>query len=163
MKTFLKKGEVQLINGGYVSDMSGKPVSNTAFLDAQLHAEYIVTFAKMAKNKNFKGVKANSIESFITEVKSAINKNKPTQYLETPTTVKRPTTEKLAAEAMAFMEYQGEVSKVEKINQFLQQFNVINEFETYGLFFDQEIVKLSNIYTMEEITTAVAEVIDLLN
>jgi hypothetical protein len=64
---------------------------------------------------------------------------------------------------MAFLDNHKEISKVEKINQFLQQFNVINEFETFGLFFDQEIVKLGNIYTMAEITTAVTETIDLLS
>ena len=50
-----------------------------------------------------------------------------------------------------------------KINKFLSQFNIVNEFEEFGLFFDQDIVKLNKIYTIKEITAAVKAVIDLLD
>jgi hypothetical protein len=44
-----------------------------------------------------------------------------------------------------------------------QRFNVINDFETFGLFFESGIVKIERIYTIKEITKALNEVIDLLD
>ena len=44
----------------------------------------------------------------------------------------------------------------------MQQFKTLQDFETVGLFFDQGIVKLNKIYTVEEILNAVTETIELL-
>jgi len=71
-------------------------------------------------------------------------------------------TKKLADEAMAFMTFQENSTKVDKVNSFLQQFSVLAEFEEFGLFFSEDIVKLNRIYTMDEVIEAVTEVIDLL-
>jgi hypothetical protein len=63
---------------------------------------------------------------------------------------------------LAFIDFQETSSKVNKVNNFLQQFTVLHDFETFGLFFTQDIVKLNKIYTVAEIKQAVTEVIDLI-
>lgn len=160
-KVFLKKEEVTLLNGGYLSTKEGNPVFHAGFFEAQKHAEYIVTFAKMAKDKDFNGKPADNLLAFKAEVLDVLA-TKDTSYIEAPKKVKRELTEKLANEALAFMEYTEESSKVEKVNAFLQQFNVLKEFEEFGLFFGQDIVKLNKIYTIKEIVKAVESIIDLL-
>lgn len=160
-KKFLKNGEVQLLNGGYLSDMSGNPVSNAEYVKAQQHAEYICTFAQLAKGKDFVGKKADSLADLEKEVANALTAKKKV-FVAKPTAVEKSLTKQLAAEAMAFMNFEKDSSKVDKVNNFLQQFAVLDEFETFGLFFTEDIVKLNNLYTMQEVVDAVQEVIDLL-
>jgi len=162
MKNFLKKADLQLINGGYVCDSKENPVTNLEFIKAQQHAEYIVTFAEMAKEKDFKGKKADCLIELTASVKNAL-KAKDTVYVKAPSKVKKPLTKQLADEAMAFMSFEKDTSKVEKINLFLKQFDSLNEFETFGLFFEPGIVKLNKIYKMKEIIEAVKETIDILD
>ena len=138
------------------------PVYNTEFFNAQIHAEWVVTFAEKAKGKDFVGKQADSIEDVKNEVWEALSA-KDVKYVSGPTKVKRDLTDKLQAEALAFIKFGDESTKVEKINKFLQQFNIIQEFETFGLYFEEDISKLDKIYTMEEIIEAVKSVIDLLN
>ena len=95
------------------------------------------------------------------EVKALLATKQKT-FVSKPTEVKKPLTAQLAEEAMAFMTFQENSGKVDKINSFLQQFEVISEFEEFGLFFESDIVKLNKIYTMKEIVDAVTETIDLL-
>lgn len=161
MKQFLKK--VQLINGGYLSNGEKKPVFNAAFVKAQQHAEYVVKFAELAKGKDFKGKEADSVDSLKQEVLEYFNKSKTVAFVEKPEKVKQPTTDKLAKEALAFIEFTENSSKTDKINSFLQQFKVLSEFEEFGLFFEEDIVKLDKLYTMKEVITAVTETIDLLD
>jgi hypothetical protein len=162
MNTFLKNNELQLINGGYLSDSKGNPVSNDAFVKAQQHAEYIVTFANLAKGKDFNGKKADTLSSLENEVIKYLNEQRPVTFIEKPKEVSRPVTKSLAKEALAFIDFQETSSKVNKVNNFLQQFTVLHDFETFGLFFTQDIVKLNKIYTVAEIKQAVTEVIDLI-
>lgn len=162
MKKFLKKGSLQLINGGYLSDKDGNPVSNIDFVNAQLSAEYVMTFAQLAKGKDFKGKVADTVQDLRKEVSEFLSKKNPIIYVDKPTAIERPITDSLAKEALAFMDYHESMSKVEKVNQFMQRFNVLNDFENFGLFFDDEIIKLNNIYTVQEIKDAVLATIDLL-
>jgi len=161
-KVFLKIDQIQLINGGYLSTKEGNPVSNEAFVIAQKHAEWVVTFAELAKGKDFTSKQADTLIALQIEVRNALAK-KTTKFVAEPKEVTRELNSKLAKEALAFINYQEDISKVSKINQFLQQFEVINEFEEFGLFFEQEITKLNKIYTMDEVVKAVTSVIDLLN
>lgn len=161
MKQFLKKGQVVLVNGGYLSNDKEAPINNDAFVKAQKHAEYIITFAEMAKGKDFKGKQADSLE----ELKAAVTKSladKDVAFVEKPTEVTKKLSKQLADEAMAFVKYQGEATKVEKINKFLQDFVILKDFEDYGLFFEDGIVKLNKIYTLAEVVTAVQSTIDLI-
>jgi arsenate reductase-like glutaredoxin family protein len=163
-KQFIKSGELQLLNGGYLSNKEGNPVNNQEFYEAQLHAEYIITFATMARKKDFVGKKADSLDSLKQEVKNFLDNSKAISFVEKPKDVKRPTTDTLAKEALAFIDFQEKSNNSEKVNNFLQQFKILKEFEDYGLFFDDEqIVKLKNIYTLKEVIGAVSETIALLD
>jgi hypothetical protein len=162
-KIFVKKGELALINGGYmVTGEKQTPVFNEDFVFVQRHAEWVVTFAEKAKGKDFVGKRADSIEDVKAEVRKALS-SKGIEYVKTPKVVKQDLTDKLQAEALAFIKYQDETSKVTKVNKFLQQFNIVQEFEEFGLYFTEDICKLNKIYTIEEIVTAVTEVIELLD
>lgn len=160
-KQFLKAGEVQLVNGGYLSNKGEQPVYNEAFVNAQNHAEYVITFAKMAKGKNFKEVKADNLDDLKREVADLLNKDKKVTFVEKPSGIKRPTTDALAKEALSFMDFQKDSSKADKINDFMQQFKILQEFESFGLFFEEEIVKLNKIYSVAEVLAAVTETIEL--
>ncbi len=160
-KQFLKSADIQLLNGGYLSNKEGQPVNNEQFVKAQKHAEYVVTFATLAKGKDFTGKKADSLSDLEAEVKALLATKQKT-FVSKPTEVKKPLTAQLAEEAMAFMTFQENSGKVDKINSFLQQFEVLDEFFEFGLFFESDIVKLNKIYTMKEVVDAVTEVIDLL-
>lgn len=160
-KQFLKVSDVSLQNGGYLSNTEGAPVSNSEFVAAQKRAEYVVTFARLAKGKDFKGKKADSLDELRAEVTKALSQQS-VKFVEAPTAPERTLTDNLAAEALKFMDFKAQESKVEKVNQFLQEFTVLHDFETFGLFFESEIVKLNKIYTLEEIKNAVLETIELL-
>lgn len=164
-KTFLNSKEVE-VNKGYLSvvNESNKmtPVSNAAFIEAQKQAEWVVTFAKLAKGKDFKGKTADSLESLKSEVSKELAA-KATKYVDVPKVEKGKITIQLADEALAFIKGAEDKTKAEKVNNFLQQFNILQEFEEVGLFFEQEIVKIEKIYTVTEIVEAVNSVIDLLD
>ena len=162
-KIFVKSSALELVNGGYV--VTGKaqtPVYNYEFIAAQRHAEWVVTFAEKAKGKDFTGKAPDSLASIKEEVAETLNKS-AVKYVTPPTEVKRELTDKLRDEAMAFINFNKESSKTDKINGFLQQFNVIQEFEEFGLYFEENICKLNKIYTIKEIVAAVTAVIDLLD
>lgn len=163
MKKFLKSSEIALTSG-YVSVKDATevtPVSHPGFIIAQKHAEYIVTFAALAKGKDFKGKAADSLSDLEAAVKAELA-TKDRSYVDKPKKIVKKLSQQLADEAMAFMSFEKDTTKVEKINAFLQQFNVLAEFEEFGLFFDEEIVKLNKIYEMKEIVAAVESTIDLL-
>lgn len=159
---FVKAGELSLKNGGYLLNSKDEPVFNENFITVQKHAEWVVTFAEKARGKDFVGKVPDSIESVKEEVRKALS-SKGVEYVKAPKKVKQDLTEKLQEEALAFIKYQGESSKTEKINKFLQQFNIIQEFEEFGLYFEEDICKLNKIYTIEEVVKAVTEVIDIID
>lgn len=161
MKQFIKNTELSLQNGGYLCNAKGEPVSNEAFVQAQKAAEYVCTFAEMAKTKNFKQNKVDSLSDLKAEVLAVLN-NKTVKFIAEPTPVKRELTDKLAEEAMSFINFQQNVSKTQQVNEYLQQFTILKEFEDFGLFFDQGVVKLNKLYTIEEVINAVESCIDLL-
>ena len=161
-KLFVKQEDLKLVNGGYVATgENDTPVSNIKFWQAQKNAEWVITFAKLAKGKDFVGKQAYSISDLKQEVSDAL-KEKDIKYIEIPDKPKASLTNKLKKEALSFVQYNKEVENNKKVNEFLQRFNIINEFEEFGLFFEQAICKLNKIYTMKDITTAVKSVINLL-
>ena len=162
-KIFVKKDELMLVNGGYV--VAGKnetPVYNEEFIAVQRHAEWVVTFAEKARGKDFIGKQADSIEDVKRATREALS-NKDIEYVSIPKAPKMELTNKLQKEALDFIMNSGEVSKAKAINNFLQQFNILNDFEKFGLYFTEDIVKLNKIYTMDEVIKAVTEVIDLID
>lgn len=162
-KIFVKKDELMLVNGGYlVVGEKETPVYNFDFYNVQKHAEWVVTFAEKAKGKDFIGKQADSIEDVKRATREALS-NKDIEYVSIPKAPKMELTNKLQKEALDFIMNSGEVSKAKAINNFLQQFNIIQEFEEFGLYFTEDIVKLNKIYTMDEVIKAVTEVIDLID
>lgn len=163
MKKFKKKGEIVLLNGGYLSSKDSEaPMFNEKFVEAQKEAHFLVTFAEMAKGKDFVGKEAYDLNTLRSEVIQTIRKKEKTTYIPLPEAPKMKTFAAMQKEALAFVKNDEEVEKVNKINEHLRRFDVINEFETFGLFFEEEIVKLDKIYTMEEIIKAVTDTADLL-
>lgn len=160
MKQFVKSTDLKIENGGYLL-ANGNPVGHAEFVKAQQSAEYVVKFAELAKGKNFKQVKVDSLDELRSEVMAALSQ-KSIEFIEAPAPVERPLTKQLTAEAMAFIGFQDDVQKTSKVNEFMQQFAVLHDFEQNGLYFDQEIVRLNRIYTVKEITDAVMSCIDLL-
>lgn len=158
---FLKKTEVKLANGGYLLDSKESPVFNQEFVTAQQSADYIVTFAKLAKTKNFTATKVDTLEDLKAEVTKVL-KDKTVKFVEAKTPEAGELTLKLKAEAMNFMEAVEGNDKTEKVNAFLQQFAILKDFEEFGLYFTDGIVKLDKIYTLDEIIEAVNETIELL-
>jgi len=163
MSTFLKKTELKVINGGYLSDSKGNPVSNAEFVKAQQEAEYVITFAEFAKGKDFKGKQADNLNDLVKEVRDFLYSSKPVSYVTKPEAVERPVTDSLAKEALSFIDFQEKSSLADKVNNYMQRFNVLHNFEEFGLFFTQDIVKLNKIYTIKEIKEAVNSVIEHLN
>lgn len=160
MKQFVKSTDLKIENGGYLL-ANGNPVGHAEFQKAQLAAEYVCKFAELAKGKNFKHTKVDSLADLRSEVMAALSQ-KNIQFVEAPTPVERPLTKQLTAEAMAFIGFQDNVQTTSKVNEFMQQFAVLHDFEQNGLYFDQEIVRLNKIYTVKEITDAVMSCIELL-
>jgi len=162
-KIFVKNSELTLVNGGYVvTGEKQTPVFNEDFIAVQKHAEWVVTFAEKAKGKDFVGKEADSIADVEAEVIKALSKS-DVEYVSSPKKVKGELTEKLQEEAMAFIKFNSESSKTDKINKFLQQFNKLQEFEEFGLYFEEDICKLNKIYTIKEVVTAVKQIIDLVD
>ena len=161
MKNFLKQGELELKNGGYlVSTITGEAVFNKEFIELQEHAHYLVTFAKHAKGKDFEGKKANTIGDVISAVEAEL-KTKQIEFVTAPKMGVRKITDALKKEAMDFMSNLEDTSKANKINNFLQKFRTLQEYEEFGLFFTEDVVKLNKIYTVSEVVSAVTECIDL--
>lgn len=161
-KKFLTSKEVFVVKGYLSSNKDGvQPIGNAKFINAQAHAEYVIEFAKAAKDKDFEGKAPVSIQSIKDEVLKTLSK-KDVEYVKVGTAPKNTTHKKLVDEALAWIDFDKKSSKTEKVNKFLQQFNVINEFEEIGLFFEDEIVKIDKIYTMKEIIEAVEATVDLL-
>ena len=148
MRKFLKKEDLQLVNGGYVSDKQQNPVYNKQFYEAQLHADYVVNFAKLAKGKNFTGIAPDSIEKVREEVSALLQNNKTINFVKKQEVTEMPLTLQLKSEALNFIKSEESNAKVKQINNYLQQFAIIKEFEDFGLFFDDEICKLNKIYEL---------------
>lgn len=154
MSTFKKKGEVQLINGGYLSSKTGKPVSNAAFVNAQQKAHWLVTLASKMAGKTFTVASPDDINDLIAQTDQEINGNSVEEFIKTPKAPVSKITKALEEEALGFVEFHKEVAVSERINNKLQEFKVISEFENFGLFFNSGVVKLNEIYTVKQITEA---------
>lgn len=151
---FIKNGELQLLNGGYLSDKAGNPVSNEVFYAAQKRAEYVITLLKEMEGKDFNGKKADSLEELSASVYKRLNEKEKVNFLASPEKVETPTMDLLKNEALAFLKGKQEKADVSLINEFMQEFNVIKEYEDFGLFFTPSIVKLNKIYTVKDLVEA---------
>jgi|SRR5690606_7236406 len=162
-KMFLENSELTLVKG-YLSqkDVKNGFVTNDAFVEAQQEAHYAITFAFVAKGKKLVSDEVTTLEQIKEEVQKLLSKQS-TEYFPKPAEVVGKITKQMQDEALAFVKYGEDLAKNSKLNEYMQKFNIINEFETTGLFFEEGISpKLEKIYTIEEIKTAVESCIELL-
>lgn len=162
-KLFKKAGEVQLINGGYLSDAENNPVTNEAFVSAQLRADRLVKIAAAMKGKNFEATTPDSIASIVADVDAALNATVVTEFVKVPEVKAGKITTALKDEALAFIGNTEKADFAEKVNGKMQEFTTIQEFEEFGLFFKNGVVKLNQIYTIKEITAAAKAVYAVLD
>ena len=151
---FLTKAELELKNGGYLTSKDGDAVTHPEFVTLQREAHYLVNLANTVRATNFEVKEAITFDQVVAQVKAKLNDEKRV-YVKSPKEIKRTTTDKLAEEALAWVGFQKDKTVAEKLNNTLQRFNVIAEFEDYGLFFSQGIVKLKELYSLEQIVEAV--------
>lgn len=154
---FIKKGELQLINGGYLVDANENPVTNVAFIAAQIRAEFIVKFAEATKGQDFEGKKPADLEEIRSNVLKALTQTQQTEFFKAPEKPQTDTLDTLVKDALAFITHSEETDKTSQLNAFMQEFNIIHEFEEFGLFFVPGIVKLNSIYTIDDIKKALNE------
>lgn len=161
-KIFVTKENLKVENGYLVIDGDmNKPVYHEQFVKAQKKAEWLILFAEKCKGKDFNGKAPDSLKDIKKEVEVELAE-KTRKFIEEPNLPSSTINDKRLKEALAFDSYQEKRSDTKKVNEYLQRFNVIDDFEKVGLYFDQDIVKLEKIYTIEEITEAVISVIKLL-
>lgn len=156
MNKFLKKTDLNLVNGGYLVATEGEvPVFNQLFIDAQTKAHSLVLLAEKVKKANFEATKVDSFDALVAEVNTEINKETAVSYVTEPETPKLDLTEKLKKEALSWLKFQESTSTSDKINKNLQEFNVLQEFEDFGLYFTTDkIVKLPKIYAIADLVEA---------
>jgi hypothetical protein len=155
---FVKNGGLTTVNGGYlvVNDGKDTPVFHQEFVTLQQEAAYLVTLAEKTKGVDFKGKKATTFAEVVESVRKEMA-TKARTYVSVPTEVAQPLTNQLKDEALAWLSYQKDGSKAEKVNRIMQKFNVIAEFEEFGLYFNTDkIVKLDALYSLDQITEAVS-------
>lgn len=160
-KVFLKKGDIKLSNGNYLTDQNDKPVYNVDFVREQVMADYTIKLVKEIKQHDFEGKKPENFANFISEFNKDYNSN-VVKFVEEAKKPKSPTLDKLVKEATEFVNHQNEVEKTKLVNEYLQRFKEIKKFEDFGLYFEEEIVEIPYIYTLEEIIDAVKEGIEYL-
>jgi hypothetical protein len=152
---FIKKDGLKLENGGYLFNTKGEPVSNEQFVNAQRRAHYLVKLAEATKGKDYVGKKADSFTETVDAVVKAVNSEKTVEYVGKVAEPKMDLKDKLAEEALSWIKFDKDSSKAKRVNEAMQQFNIIKEFETFGQFFSTGIVKLEAIYTIDQILKAV--------
>lgn len=150
---FVKPSELTTKDGGYLYSKT-TPVTNEKFVELQREAELLVKTAEAVKKADFKGKKPDNFDEIVKAVEAEL-KNDFVEYLPTPKAPKRSTTDKLKNEALAWIDYEKLSSKAEKVNESMQRYNLLFDFEKHGLFFTEGVVKLRNIYTTSEITEAI--------
>ena len=157
---FIKKDGLKLINGGYLvtNNKEETPLFHFDFVKAQDAAHYVVELSKAIKGKDFEGKKADSFEDVVSQVTKSINETQSVEYVKLGKAPKTAIQDSLAKEALAWLKHEDEKSSVERVNSAMQQFNILQEFEEFGLYFEQDIVKLPALYDVATILKAVKEV-----
>lgn len=153
---FLKQTDLTLANGGYLVTTEGQtPVNHDTFVAKQREAHALVLLANKVKGADFTVKTPVSFESLRQEVAKEVNEQQAKAYVSVPTKPSLTYTDGLAKEAMEWLNFEKGKSSAEKINRMLQTFNIVAEFEEFGLYFNTDsIVKLTKIYTIADLTEA---------
>jgi hypothetical protein len=155
---FVKNGQLKTVNGGYLvmNNEAETPVFHQEYVALQQEAGYLVSLASKVKDVDFKGKKATTFAEVVDGVRKEMA-TKARSYVSAPTETAQPLTTQLKDEALAWLNYQTQGTKAEKVNKIMQKFNLIAEFEEFGLYFSTDkIVKLDAIYSLDQIVEAVS-------
>lgn len=157
MNHFLKSNAVKLNAAGYLvtNNKEEKPVNHPAFVAEQEAAHYVVMLAKAIEGKTFKVANADDFAAIEAAVLKSINEAKVEEYVKAPAKPAMEITDKLADEALAFINHGQDVSKAQAVNAVMNQFNTVNAIENVGDYFTEGLVKLKEIYTIAQIQAAV--------
>lgn len=161
---FLEFSQVELNKAGYlVSNITKKPVTHVAFVAEQKQAEYLIKLAKAIEGKTFTASKVDNLAEIKKSVLDSINADAKVSYVDAPAKPKSKVNDEMVKFALDFVNYEGNKSKAEKVNNFMQQFNSIQSIESVGDYFNEGLVKLNKIYSIAEILEAVKLTVDKLD
>ena len=153
---FLTSKDLSLNAANYlISSSSKKPVAHLEFVKQQQAAEYLVKLAEAIKDKTFTESKVDNLAAIKAEVLRSIKEATVVQYATAPAEPTNALLDELVKYAEDFDSYHDTKVSVSKINEFMNQFNKINDVEQVGDYFFEGLVKLNKIYTIEEILAAV--------
>jgi len=152
MNIFVKKENLKTINGGYLVNETDTPVNHESFIQLQKEAHALFLISEKVKISDFSEKKSANFKSIVAEVTADLNKNSSKKYIDAPKEPNTKTGDLLVKEAMAWIDFKKEEFKLDKVNSIMQKFNLISEFEEFGLYFNTEkINKLEKIYSIKEI------------
>jgi hypothetical protein len=163
MSVFVKATELKLTNGGYLT-VDGKPVFNYEFVNVQERIAELALYIEVAEGETLKDTKATlDYGKLLDKVEALKVAKKTTTFVEAVKLPKQTLQTKLHKEAMEFMSAATENDKITALNSSLQEFQIIKDFEEFGLYFDESIVKLEKIYTLEETIEIVKKSMEILS
>lgn len=153
---FVTKSDLTLKAGSYlVATSQETPVNHEEFVTLQKEAHMLVNLATRVKDTDFTAKKVKTYQDVVNEVTKELH-DESKKYVTAPAAVERPLTDQLANEAMNWIKGQEAGTKADKLNRILQRFNILQEFSDFGLYFTTDkIVRLSKIYSIEEVVSAV--------
>ena len=160
---FLKLVDVKLNEAGYlVSTQTNKPVNNVGFVNAQKEAHLFVSIAKECEGKVFKASEVVSVFSDIIEkVKNSVSTEAVYEYEAAP---KKPTNsilDKITAAGVEFTEFESKKDKAAKVNKLMVQFEAIRKTEQLGEYFEEGVVNLKKLYSIDDLVTAAKFIVDI--
>lgn len=159
---FLKLVDVKLNEAGYlVSTQTNKPVNNEAFVSAQNEAHLFVSIANECKGKRFKAEEVSTFSSIVDKVKKSLSEEAVYEYETAPKKPALSISDKIAAEGVAFAEFEGKQSKAAKVNKLLAQFEAIRKTEQVGEYFVEGVVNLKKLYSIDDLVTAAKIIVDI--
>ena len=159
---FLKLVDVKLNEAGYlVSVKTDKPVNNEAFVNAQNEAHLFVSIANECKGKKFKAAEVSVFASIVDKVKKSLSEEAIYEYETAPKKPDLSIADKIAAEGVAFAEFEGKQSKASKVNKLLAQFEAIRKTEQVGEYFEEGVVNLKKLYSIDDLVTAARIIVDI--
>ena len=159
---FLKLVDVKLNAAGYlVSTQTDKPVNNEAFVKAQNEAHLFVSIANECKGKKFKADAVSVFTGIVDKVKKSLSEETVYEYETAPKKPALTISDKIAAEGVAFAEFEGKQSKASKVNKLLAQFEAIRKTEQVGEYFEEGVVNLKKLYSIDDLVTAARIIVDI--
>lgn len=153
---FLKMSELTLNPANYlISKVSNKPVTHISFVNQQQSAEYIVRLSQAVKGKNFSTGPIDNLQEIKAKVLEEMNSASVKNYVSEPTKPTSKVQDELTEYALNFAKYLENKESSDKINMIMQEYNTISAIEEVGDYFQEGLVRMNKIYTIEEILAAV--------